>query len=173
MGVIVRGSALALGTLADDKSERNRKGEWTVVQLKRYAWLAVLMVLSLAVLPACNSLTLPGELVASADSAITAAPAVVQPQATDPLAESDVIVALEGRLQDIYAQVNQSVVVTAQAVNSPIAGAPELRPGVLSAELDSEDGAFTTPSGGGTPALLHPQGQTSPQGAGLLPVVNA
>ena len=43
-------------------------------------------------------------------------------------------------------------------VNSPVAGAPELRPGALSAELGSEDGAFTPPSGGGAPAPLHPQG---------------
>ncbi|HUT17997.1 MAG TPA: trypsin-like peptidase domain-containing protein [Anaerolineae bacterium] len=97
-----------------------------MVQLKRYAWLAVLMVLSLAVLPACNSLTLPGELVASADSAITAAPAVVQPQATDPLAESDVIVALEGRLQEIYAQVNQSVVNIQVATTGGALGAPQV-----------------------------------------------
>jgi hypothetical protein len=61
---------------------------------------------------------------------------------------------------------------TLEEVNSPIAGAPELRPGALSAELDPEDGAFTPPSGGGAPAPLHPQGQTPPQGARLLPVVN-
>ncbi|MBN1812134.1 MAG: hypothetical protein JXA14_09890 [Anaerolineae bacterium] len=60
----------------------------------------------------------------------------------------------------------------ASGVNSPVAGAPELRPGALNAELDSEDGAFTPPSGGGAPAPLHPQGQTPPQGAGLLPGVN-
>jgi hypothetical protein len=48
---------------------------------------------------------------------------------------------------------------------------PELHPGTLSAELGSEDGAFTPPSGGGAPAPLHPQGQTPPQGAGLLSVV--
>ena len=53
------------------------------------------------------------------------------------------------------------------SVNSPVAGAPELRPGALGAELGSEDGAFTPPSGGGAPAPLHPQGQTPPQGAGL------
>jgi len=57
-------------------------------------------------------------------------------------------------------------------VNSPVAGVPELRPGTLSAELGPEDGAFTPPSGGGAPAPLHPQGQTPPQGAGLLPGVN-
>ena len=53
-------------------------------------------------------------------------------------------------------------------VNSPVAGVPELRPGTLSAELDSENGAFTPPSGGDAPAPLHPQGQTPPKGTGLL-----
>jgi hypothetical protein len=46
-------------------------------------------------------------------------------------------------------------------VNLPVAGAPELRPVALSAELGSEGRAFTTPSGG----------QTPPQGAGLRPAV--
>jgi len=81
-----------------------------VIQLKRYAWLAMLMVLSLAVLPACGPLALPRELVAHADSSATAAPVMAAPLAADPLSESDVIMALEARLQDIYAQVNPSVV---------------------------------------------------------------
>ena len=54
-------------------------------------------------------------------------------------------------------------------VNSPVAGVPELRPDTLSAELGTEDGAFTPPSGGGGSAPLHPQGQTPPQGGGASP----
>jgi len=52
-------------------------------------------------------------------------------------------------------------------VNSPVAGAPELRLGALSAELDSEGGAFTPPSDGGGSAPLHPRGQPPPLGMGL------
>jgi serine protease Do len=81
-----------------------------MIQLKRYAWLAMLMVLSLAALPACGPLTLPRELVAHADLSATAAPVMAAPLAADPLSESDVVTALEDRLQDIYAQVNPSVV---------------------------------------------------------------
>jgi serine protease Do len=86
------------------------KRRTTMVQLKRYAWLAMLLVLSVAALPACGPLTLPREQVAYADSSATPVPVMAAPLAADPLSESDVVAALEGRLQDIYAQVNPSVV---------------------------------------------------------------
>lgn len=58
-------------------------------------------------------------------------------------------------------------------VNSPVAGASELRPDALSAELGSDSGAFTPPSGGGGSRPPAPPGALPrPKGRGFLPVVN-
>ena len=52
-------------------------------------------------------------------------------------------------------------------VNSPVACTPELRPDVLSAELGSEDGAFTPPSGGALPPPCTPRDRPRPKGRGF------